>query len=474
MSIVPIEVVPLKPEVGYPPQSGLLFVDVSVIPKIMEKKAQQQGATSSQQTTDGQGKKTGKKNVIRELGLGLITGAADDDPSAIGTYASAGAKFGPSFLWMVPVMYPMMFAVVYLSSKLGQVAGKGLFDVIRDHYSKWILNAALIGVMIGNTIEAAADIGGIAAALNTLLPVSTKWLAVGVAIAILAFQVFGSYQLIKNIFRWLALTLLTYVASALLAKPKLLEILKGTFLPHVQFNGEFLSLVVAIIGTSLSAYLYTWQSNQEVEEEIAKGRRYLWQRRGATRSELKESKKDILYGMFFASLITYFIMLSTASTLFKTGNTSIESAAQAAEAIRPVAGNAAGILFALGIVGVGFLAVPIMTIGAAYDFCQAVGWKQSLHAKPKEAKRFYVVIAIITLVATAMNFIGINPMKALVFAGIVQGFSTPPLMLLIMLMTNNRKIMGEHVNSTRLNILGWVTTAAIFLASLTLIIAWIV
>ena len=440
----------------------------------MENKAQQQGATFPQQTVDGQEKKTGKKNVIRELGLGLITGAADDDPSAIGTYASAGAKFGPSFLWMVPVMYPMMFAVVYLSSKLGQVAGKGLFDVIRDHYSKWILNAALIGVMIGNTIEAAADIGGIAAALNTLLPISTKWLAVGVALAILAFQVFGSYQLIKNIFRWLALTLLTYVASALLAKPNLLETLKGTFLPHVQFNREFLSLVVAIIGTSLSAYLYTWQSNQEVEEEIAKGRRYLWQRRGATKSELKESKKDILYGMFFASLITYFIMLSTASTLFKTGNTTIESAAQAAEALRPVAGNAAGILFALGIVGVGFLAVPIMTIGAAYDFCQAVGWKQSLHAKPKEAKRFYIVIAIITLVATAMNFIGINPMKALVFAGIVQGFSTPPLMLLIMLMTNNRKIMGEHVNSTRLNILGWVTTIAIFLASLTLIITWIV
>jgi len=428
----------------------------------------------ARQMTDEQEKKTGKKSVIRELGLGLITGAADDDPSAIGTYASAGAKFGPSFLWMVPVMYPMMFSVVYLSSKLGQVAGKGLFDVIRDHYSKWILNAALIGVMTGNTIEAAADIGGIAAALNTLIPVPTRWIAVGVALAILAFQVFGSYQLIKNIFRWLALTLLTYVVSALLAKPNLLETLKGTFLPHVRFNRDFLSLVVAIIGTSLSAYLYTWQSNQEVEEEIAKGRHHLWQRRGATKTELKESKKDILYGMFFASLITYFIMLSTASTLFKTGHNNIESAAQAAETLRPVAGNAASILFALGIVGVGFLAVPIMTIGAAYDFCQAVGWKQSLHAKPKEAKRFYVVIAIITLIATAMNFIGINPMKALVFAGIVQGFSTPPLMLLIMLMTNNRKIMGEHVNSRRLNILGWTTTAAIFLASLTLIITWIV
>ena len=210
------------------------------------------------------------------------------------------------------------------------------------------------------------------------------------------------------------------------------------------------------------------------EEEIAKGRHRLWQRKGATHGELKESKKDILYGMFFATFITYFIILSTAATLFKAGKTDITSAAQAAEALRPVAGEAAGILFALGIVGVGFLAVPIMTIGAAYDFCQAVGWKQSLHAKPSEAKRFYVVIALITLVATAMNFIGINPMKALVFAGIVQGFSTPPLMLLIMLMTNNRKIMGEHVNSTRLNVLGWLTTVAIFLASLTLIITWFV
>ncbi|MBE7172210.1 MAG: Nramp family divalent metal transporter [Williamsia sp.] len=439
----------------------------------MENKARGEEPVASQQVVDEQDKKGKKKSVVRELGLGLITGAADDDPSAIGTYASAGAKFGPSFLWMAPAMYPMMFAVVYLSSKLGQVSGKGLFDVIRDHYPRWILTVALVGVMIGNTIEAAADIGGIAAALNTLMPVPTKWIAVGVAVTILAFQVFGSYRLIKKIFRWLALTLLTYVASALLAKPNPLETLKGTFIPHIRFNHEFLSLVVAIIGTSLSAYLFTWQSNQEVEEEIAKGRHRVWQRRGASIGELKESRKDILYGMFFATLITYFIILSTASTLFKAGKTDISSAAEAAEALRPVAGNAAGILFALGIVGVGFLAVPVMTIGAAYDFCQAVGWKQSLHAKPSEAKRFYVVIAIITGVATAMNFLGINPMKALVFAGIVQGFSTPPLMLLIMLMTNNKKIMGEHVNSRRLNILGWVTTGAIFLASITLIVTWI-
>src|ERR1700712_2748943 len=170
------------------------------------------------------------RSLIKDLGMGLITGAADDDPSAIGTYASAGAKFGPSFLWIAPVMFPMMFAVVYLSAKLGQVSGKGLFDVIRDHYPKWILNTALIGVMIGNTIEAAADIGGIAAALNSLISVPTKWLSIIVALMILAFMIFGSYQLIKKIFRWLTLTLLTYVVAALLAKPNALEVLKGTFL----------------------------------------------------------------------------------------------------------------------------------------------------------------------------------------------------------------------------------------------------
>lgn len=286
--------------------------------------------TNSSRSMDGKEEKPKHKSVIRSLGLGLITGAADDDPSAVGTYASAGAKFGPAFLWVAPVMFPMMFTVVYLSSKLGQVSGKGLFDVIRDHYPKWILNAALIGVMIGNTIEAAADIGGMAAAINTLIPVSINLIAIFIAFAILAFQVFGSYQLIKKIFRWLTLTLLTYVVSAILSKPDIGAALRGTFIPHIHLTREFFSLVVAVIGTTLSAYLYTWQSNQEVEEEIAMGRHELQQRKGATRQELEKSRKDVLYGMFFASLIMYFIILSTASTLFKSGNTDINSAAQAA------------------------------------------------------------------------------------------------------------------------------------------------
>lgn len=412
------------------------------------------------------------RRVLRTLGLGLITGAADDDPSAIGTYASAGAAIGPSFLWTAPVTFPMMCAVVYLSAKLGQVAGKGLFHVIKDHYSRWILYPALIGVLIGNTIEAGADIGGMSAAIAVLLPVPMPFIIIPVTVAIFALQVWGSYTLIRNIFRWLALTLLAYVGAAILAKPDLIEVMKGTLIPSIQFNEKFFSLLVAVIGTTLSAYLYTWQSNQEVEEEIAKGRRRLAERKGATKKELQHTTLDVVSGMFFSNVVMYFIILSTASTLFKAGSTEIDTAAQAAEALRPLAGNAASVLFALGVIGVGFLAVPVMTTGAAYDLSQVVGWKHSLHAKPAEAKKFHAAIGVFTVLAMSMNFLGFNPMKALVFSGVVQGFSTPPLLLMIMLITNNPKIMGPRVNSRGLNILGWVTTVAIFAASAGLVLSW--
>lgn len=415
-----------------------------------------------------------RHGVLKTIGLGLITGAADDDPSAIGTYASAGAKLGLSFLWMAPATFPMMFAVVYLSSKLGQVTGRGLFDVMRIHYPRWILNMALIGVMIGNTIEAAADIGGMAAALNMLIPLPTGWFVVAVSLIIFGFQVFGSYQLIRNIFRWLALVLLAYIGSAFLAEPDFKETLKGTFIPSLRFDRDYFSLLVAVIGTTLSAYLYTWQSNEEVEEEIALGRKRISQRKGATEAELRQSRWDILFGMLFSNVVMYFIILSTAATLFKVGKTDINTAAEAAEALRPLAGDAAGVLFALGVIGVGFLAVPVMTTGAAYDLCQALGWKQSLHARPAEAKKFYAVIGLITACAVGLNFMGINPMKALVFSGIVQGFSTPPLLLLIMLMTNSRAIMGEHVNNIAINLLGWSTTAVIFAATIGLVISWVI
>jgi NRAMP (natural resistance-associated macrophage protein)-like metal ion transporter len=433
--------------------------------------------TPSVQTTQSAPSSTpqpsgGRLRVVRALGLGLITGAADDDPSAIGTYASAGAKLGPSFLWTAPVTLPMMVTVVYLSSKLGLVAGEGLFAIIRKNYSRWFLYTVLAGVLIGNIIEAGADIGGMAAALNLLIPIPIGAIVVVTGFAILALQVWGSYTLIRNIFRVLALALLAYIGSAVLARPDLGPVLRGTFLPAIRFDKDFLTMIVAVIGTSLSAYLYTWQSNEEVEERIAAGRRRLWQRRGATRAELKQSMWDIIFGMFFSNTVMYFIVLATAATLFKTGKSDINTAAEAAQALQPLAGNAAGLLFALGVIGVGFLAVPVMTTGAAYDLCQSAGWKHGLYRRPAEAKKFYLAIAIFTLIAIGLNFFGINPMRALVFAGVVQGFSTPPLMLLIMRMTTNRAIMGKRVNGRAINILGWITTVAIFAATAGLVISW--
>lgn len=417
--------------------------------------------------------RAGRRTLLRALGLGLITGAADDDCSAIGTYAQAGAQIGPSFLWTAPATFPMMFAVVYLSSKLGQVTGKGLFAVVRDHYPKWILYCALIGVLAGNTFEAGADVGGMAASIGVLIPSAPfKLIVCLVMAAILGLQVFGSYTLIRNVFRWLALSLLAYVGAAFLSKPKLMPTLMGTLVPHIRFDKDSLSILVAVIGTTLSAYLYTWQSNQEVEEEIAAGRKTVEQRAGASEEELRQSRWDILLGMFFSNVIMFFIILATGSTLHAAGKTNIATAAEAAQSLTPLAGRAAGLLFALGVVAVGFLAVPIMTTGAAYDLCQSAGWRHGLGLRPRQAKAFYATITGFSLLAVAVNLFGFNPMKMLVWSGIVQGFSTPPLMLLIMLITNRRDIMAEHVNHLGMNLLGWATTAAIFLATIGLVITW--
>jgi Mn2+/Fe2+ NRAMP family transporter len=423
---------------------------------------------SPSQKPPGPARESKRKGLVRTLGLGLVTGACDDDPSAIGTYASAGAKFGFSLLWTAPITFPMMYVVVYLSSKLGQATGKGLFQILKENHSSKILWPTLIGVMIGNTIEAGADLGGMAAAIQLFIPLPLQVLVGAEALMIVGLQCLGSYETIRNIFRWLALVLLAYVGAAILARPNWQDVLRGTLIPTLQFDRDFLSMLVALVGTTLSAYLYSWQSNVEVEEAIAKRDMSV----GVTSEELQSSKRDILSGMLFSNVIMYFIILASAASLHTAGRTDIETAAQAAEALQPIAGSLASALFAIGIIGVGFLAVPVMTAGGAYDLCQAMGWKASLHARPGEAKHFYATIVGISAAAVALNFLGINPMKALVWSGIVQGFSTPPLLLLIMLMTNDPKIVGDKVNSWWTNLLGWTTVLAIFATSAALIVSW--
>jgi NRAMP (natural resistance-associated macrophage protein)-like metal ion transporter len=413
-----------------------------------------------------------KGGLLKAVGTGVITGAADDDPSAIGTYASAGAKFGLAFLWIAPVVLPMMYVVVYLSAKLGRVYGKGLFAVIRDRYPRWLLYPMMIGAITGNVIEAAANLGGIGASLNLLVPIPIPLIVVAAAVGILALQIWGSYGLLRDTFKWLTLALFAYVAAAVMAKPDLGEVLSSTLVPRIQFNGEFLSMIVACIGTSLSAYIYTWQSNQEVEEQIEEGKRSVAQRRGASDRELGRTRREVLIGMAFSNLILYFIILATGATLHSSGKVEIETAAEAAAALEPLAGEGAKILFAMGVVGVGFLAVPVMTTGAAYDLAQGIGKPSSLNARPREAPLFYVTIAIVTVIAVLLNFLGLNPMKALVWSGVVQGFSVPPLLFLMMLMTNDRKVMGNRVNSRFTNTLGWITTAATFAAAACLVVSW--
>jgi Mn2+/Fe2+ NRAMP family transporter len=417
---------------------------------------------------------SGRTGWFRRIGTGIVTGAADDDPSAIGTYASAGARFGLSFLWVAPVLFPMMFIVVYLSAKLGRVYGKGLIAAIRDRYPAWVLYPIMTGAFVGNVIEAAANLGGIGAALNLFVPLPLPVLVVSAAAGILAVQMLGSYALLRKIFQWLALALLAYIGAAFLARPDIGEVIIGTFVPHVEFSGEFLSIIVACIGTSLSAYIYTWQSNQEVEEQIEQGRRTVAQRKGASDAELGRTRADVVTGMIFSNFILYFIILSTGATLHAAGVTQIETAAQAANALEPLAGPAAKILFAIGMVGVGFLAVPVMTIGAAYDLAQGLGKKSSLNARAREAPFFYLTIGLVTVVAVLLNFVGLNPMRALVWSGIVQGFSVPPLLLLIVLMTGQKRLMGRQANGKLASAMGWITVGVTFLAAVGLVVTWVV
>lgn len=403
----------------------------------------------------------------------MITGASDDDPSGIGTYATAGASLGFATLWTALATFPLMAAVQYICARVGLVSGTGLARVLRQHYSRTLLHFVVLSLFLANTINAGVDIGAVAAALNLLVPIPITALIVPVALAIVALQVWGSYRLIARVFKWLTLALLAYIGSAFFAKPHLGEVLRGTFVPAVRLDRGFLVTLVAILGTTISPYLFFWQASQEVEEEVERGRRRLRQRRGATRAELNDAAWDVYIGMFFSNVVMYFIILATAATVFKAGRTGITTAIDAAQALRPLAGDAAVILFSLGLIGSGFLAVPILTGSAAYAVAEAFGWRSGLDEPPRRAGKFYGVIVVSTLVSLFINFLGINPISALFWTAVINGFLAPPLLLIIMLIANNRSVMGSKVNSVGLNVLGWATAALMGAAAIALVLTWI-
>jgi NRAMP (natural resistance-associated macrophage protein)-like metal ion transporter len=412
------------------------------------------------------------KRFFKLLGPGLITGASDDDPSGIGTYAQAGALLGFSTLWTALVTFPMMTAVQFICAKVGMVTGMGLARVLSKYYSRWLLYPVVGGLVVANTINAGTDIGAIAAAVNLLVPIPIVVLVVPIALLIVALQVWGSYRFIASTFKWLTLVLFAYIGAAFFARPDPWAVLRGTFVPTVRLDAAFLITLVAILGTTISPYLFFWQASHEVEEEISMGRRTLRARQGATDTELRYAGVDVTTGMFFSNVVMYFIILATAATLFKAGKTEIESAAEAAQALRPLAGNAAYILFAVGLIGSGFLGVPILTGSSAYAMAEALGWPHGLDEKPRRAKLFYAMIIVPTLIGMLINFLGINPMRALFWTAVINGILAPPILVVIMLVGNNASIMGERTNGAWLNMAGWTTTALMFAAVIGLVLTW--
>jgi NRAMP (natural resistance-associated macrophage protein)-like metal ion transporter len=419
---------------------------------------------------------TGERNPIRRflkiLGPGFISGAADDDPSGIGTYATAGASLGFSILWTALLTFPLMAAVQFICAKIGMVTGRGLAGVLRRHYPRWLLYSTVIALLLANTINVGADLAAIGAAINLLVPaLPIALLVLPIALGIVALQIWGSYQLIARIFKWLTLALFAYIGSALFARPHWGEVLSSTFIPTIRFDQNFLLTLVAILGTTISPYLFFWQATVEVEEEQGMGRTQLWRRKGATDNELNYAALDVNVGMFFSILVMYFIMLATAATLHQAGRTAINSATDAAAALRPLAGDLSSILLAVGLIGSGVLAVPILTGSAAYALSEALGWRYGLDKNPARAKQFYAVIVAATLVGVAIDYLGINPIHALFFAAIINGFVAPPVLVLIMLVANSRKIMGKRTNSSLTNVLGWTAAAVMFLAAGVLVLS---
>ncbi len=413
------------------------------------------------------------KRALKILGPGLVTGASDDDPSGIGTYVSAGASLGFTTLWMALFIFPFMAAVQFICAKIGMVSGKGVAGVIRENYSRKILFPVIFFLVVANVVNAGVDIGAIAAAINLIVPLPITLLIIPITLIILALQIWGSYKLIANVFKWLTLALFAYIGAAFFAKPDWSEVLRNTFIPTIRFDNAFLATFVAILGTSISPYLFFWQASQEVEEEVSMGRKNLWQRKGATDNELKYAFWDVNIGMLLSNLVMYFIILTTAATLFKSGKTDVQSATDAAEALRPLAGDAARFLLAIGLIGAGVLAVPVLTGSAAYAVSEAFGWKYGLDEKPYRAKQFYAVIVAATIIGMLINFLGVNPITALFWTAVLNGFLAPPLLIVIMLIANNKKVMGKRVNGRWLNVLGWFTAVLMTVAAVALAITFV-
>ena len=399
-----------------------------------------------------------------ELGPGLVTGAADDDPSGISTYSVVGASFGYLPLWTALFSFPLMVSVQLMCARLGVVTGRGLAGVIRRRYSRWVLWGSCLLLVVANVINIAADLGGMAEATKLVTHAPVALCVPLYALLIVLLLMFSSYRTIARVFKWLTLVLLAYVLTAFVAHVDWKLAVRATLIPHIEWSRSFFSVLVAILGTTISPYLFFWQAAQEVEEERALGRNFA-RRRGATPEELRACRNDVLAGMFASQAIMYFIILTTAATLHAHGKANVATAQEAAEALRPLAGAGASWLFTLGLIGTGILAVPVLAGSCAYAITEAAAWRGSLSRRPSQARKFYAVLGVAMTLGVVLNYAGLNAIKLLFTTAVINGVLAPPLILIVVLLTRDRDVMGNHVSSRLLGTVGWITFVVMTLAA---------
>lgn len=415
------------------------------------------------------------KQYWQTLGPGLTTGAADDDPSGIATYSQTGAQYGFQLLWLSVFTFPLMSVVQEMCARIGLVTGRGLAANIRRHYPPWVLylvTALLIGA---NTFNIGANLGAMASATRLLFPqLSFMILLAFFTFISIGLQVFTSYEKYAKYLKWMALILLSYVFSALSINLDFGEIVKNTLLPTIVFSKDQIFLICAILGTTISPYLFFWQTSQEVEEEILKGKITLAMRQGTDKRHIKRMRMDVFSGMFISNLVMFFIIAACAATLFKNGITNIQTSAQAAEALKPIAGDQAALLFTLGIIGTGMLAVPILAGASAYAISEALQWKQGLHKKLNDAYSFYGIIIFSMLVGLVLNLIGIDPIPMLIYSAVANGVIAPIILFFIVRISANKKIMGDWKNHKVITAVGISTIIIMSLAGIATIASFFI
>jgi NRAMP (natural resistance-associated macrophage protein)-like metal ion transporter len=414
-----------------------------------------------------------EKRLMRYIGPGWITGASDDDPSGIATYSQAGAQFGYGMTWVMLFTFPLMAAIQEISARIGRVTGEGIAGNIRAHYPAWLLRSIVLLLLIANILNLGADLGAMGAATHLLVAGPAQLYVIGFAVGCALLEVFSRYERYAAILKWTSVSLFAYVATAMVVQVPWGQVAYSTFIPSLSWDKDYIVTIVAVLGTTITPYCFFWQSSEEAEEErIDPAAHALVEAPEEAAKEIHRIRLDTWIGMGFSNLISWFIIVTTAATLNAHGITDIQTSAQAAEALRPIAGVFTFAIFAAGIIGIGLLAVPVLAGSAAYAIGEALDWPTGLARLPRDAKAFYATIVVGTLIGVFINFIDLDPIRALFWAAVLNGVVAVPLMVVIMIMAMQKRVMGAFTLPRPLWAMGWLCTAAMAVAVIVMFVTW--